>query len=106
METQNSVQVAGVREITNGDKKFCALDLIALAFKTSKTSGKAYLAPVKASITTSLTKEQASKLVGESLPGTIVRRELPADQYRQWTNPTTKEEMTIKHENVFVPAEV
>ena len=101
----NSVKVAGVRVVKGEQGEFCALDLISLQFKQSKTTGKEYLAPVKASITTALSKELAETLVGETFPGKIIRRELPKAEYRKWVNPSTGEEMTITHENVYVSNE-
>lgn len=98
----NSVKVAGVRVVEGEQGSFCALDLISLEFKKSQTTGKEYLSPVKASITTSLSKELANQLIGETFPGKIVRRDLAKADYREWTNPSTGEVMTIKHENVYI----
>jgi hypothetical protein len=102
MNTQK-VLVNAVREVQiEGKPSFVALDLVQLKAVKSKVTGKDYIATVKASVTTNLSKVLAETLIGQELSGTIQERDLPAEKHRDWKNPRTGEMVRITKERIWV----
>lgn len=106
------VLITGVRTVEGPQGEFAALDLETDDLRVSKESGKTYHTTIKASITTTLSPEQALRLVGQELEGEIVKvdRKPDLEKYPEskgfpmWENPRTKEMVVITKQNEFVPA--
>ena len=112
MENKNTeqVQVKAIRvikpNVAEGQdfEPFVALDVVAKAFKQSKTTGRFYLTEVKASFTTTLDEKTAKSLLGSYLPGTIVEQECDEYEYTVKTGPRAGEVLKLATERVFIPA--
>ena len=67
---------------------------------TSKTTGKPYLTARKTSIPCTFDEKFAQHLIGQSLPGTIERKE--CDPY-SFVIPNTKQKVTLNHTFQYSP---
>lgn len=96
------VLIEKTRLIESSNGEFCVLDLVSEepSVKVSKTTGKPYLSLMRASISCTFSKEVAETLVGKTLPGKILRVEVPAFEY---TNPSTGEVMLLNHSYRYFP---
>ncbi len=66
----------------------------------SKTTGKPYLTARKTSIPCTFDEKLAQHLIGQSLPGTIERKE--CDPY-EFIIPNTKKKITLRHTFQYSP---
>lgn len=109
---KKSVLITGVRTVEGPQGEFAALDLETDDLRVSKTTKKVYHTTIKASITTTLSPEQAQRLIGQELEGEIVKVDRKPDLekypdskgFPMWKNPRTEELVMITTQNEFVPA--
>ena len=90
------VKIVDYRVRTNSDgEEFCALILQGgLELVKSKETGNYYATAKSASITSTFTEEQCQGLIGQELPGSIVKQECEPYQY---TIKDTGEVITLQH---------
>jgi hypothetical protein len=72
----------------------------AIEVATSKTTGKPYLTARKTSIPCTFSDKFAETLVGQSLPGTIERKECTPYEF---IIPNTKKKVTLSHTFQYSP---
>lgn len=91
-----------MRELEGASGKFVVLDLLSAepTIKVSQISGKPYLTLLKASISCTFPREVAETMVGQKLPGRIVRVEVPEYSYN---NPSTGEVLVLNHSYQYMP---
>lgn len=108
MINEKQVFITGIREVIPTAEQdfepFVTLELTSKAVRVSQSTGKPYMTDVKASMSTTFSKQVAEQLIGSYLPGEIVEVPLHEDDYREWTNPRTGEVVTITTERIFKPA--
>ena len=97
------VTIVGMEKRTNKGKKeeFNVLVLQgAIEVVTSKTTGRPYLTARKTSIPCTFNEKLAANLVGQSLPGTIERKECTPYEF---IIPNTKKKVILSHTFQYSP---
>ena len=97
------VTIVGIEKRTNKTKKeeFSVMVLQGnIEVVMSKTTGRPYLTARKTSIPCTFDEKLAQHLIGQSLPGTIERKE--CDPY-SFTIPNSKKKVTLNHTFQYSP---
>jgi hypothetical protein len=97
------VTIVGIEKRTNKVKKeeFTVMILQgAIEVVESKTTGRPYLTARKTSIPCTFDEKVAANLVGQSLPGTIERKECVPYEF---IIPNTKKKVTLSHTFQYSP---
>ena len=88
---------------TASGKTFLVLELEGgLEIVTSQSTGRLYASTKRCTIPCTFDEEVAEKMIGTSLPGTIVR--VPCEAY-SYVSPKTQETMTLNYRYSYVPSE-
>lgn len=92
-----------VRQNSEGEEFIALILQGGLEMVMSKETGKYYATSKKCSISSTFTEEAASQLIGQTIPGRIVRKECESYQY---TLPETGETVELSHFWTYDPQEL